>query len=270
MGSAQRSRPAQALRSVAPGGRAFGVDRLRERINSAAGRGGQANGDPGSYRRLAAGREVVWSDLVRVLGIAYAGALTLVVLVWLAARALGRPFSYLSAEPSAALGQAWYAGFLSNVGVLLWTVAASVALLTWWTRRSHADRGANIFLWVGLLTAAELLDDLFLLHDAFYPMLGVPEQVVTAVYGAATVALAGVYRERLGGAGLAAFGLTLALFVGAVSLDGAGHADQFLEDSLKFLGIATWTSYLVVICVRELRASVLGTPCRHDDDDALR
>jgi hypothetical protein len=58
------------------------------------------------------------------------------------------------------------------MGVLLWTVAATACFLAWWTGRRRPPAGSDVVLWAGLLTTAELLDDLFLLHDAVYPMLG--------------------------------------------------------------------------------------------------
>ena len=187
-------------------------------------------------------------------------AVTFVALVWLTAWTLGRPFSYFSREPASALGGAWYAGFLSNMGVLLWTVAATACFLAWWTRRRRPARGDNLLLWAGLLTTAELLDDLFLLHDAFYPMLGIPEQGVFALYGTATLALAVVFRERLAGPGAVAVGFTLVLFGASFVADQAWPGNHLFEDSFKFIGIATWASYFVVLSAAELRSTVEPAP----------
>ncbi len=200
------------------------------------------------------------------MGLVCVVAAAFLALVWLTSVALGRPFGYVSREPATVLGGAWYAGFLSNVGALLWTIAATASLLTWWVQRRRAGAGANLLLWAGLLTAAELLDDLFLLHDAVYPMLGVPEQAVFASYGLATLTLAGVFRERLGRAGVVAVGSTLVLFGASFAVDQAWSGNQLFEDSFKFLGIAVWTSYLVVLSAAELRAE--WAPGREPTDDS--
>jgi hypothetical protein len=184
-------------------------------------------------------------------------AVTFLGVVSLTAATLGRPFSYFSREPASALGGAWYAGFVSNVGILLWAVGATASLLAWWIVRHQPGAGSNLLLWAGILTTGELLDDLFLLHDAVYPMLGVPEQAVVAVYGLATLTLAVVFRDRLGRTGIVAVGFSLALFTASFGFDQAWPGNHLLEDSLKFIGIATWTSYLVALSAAELRGASL-------------
>ncbi len=197
-------------------------------------------------------RQLGRPQFFRLLTSAYVLAVMFVGLVWLTARALGRPFSYFSREPASAVAEAWYAGFLSNVGILLWTVAATASLLAWWSRRGRPETGSNLLLWAGLLTTCELVDDFFLLHDAFYPMLGIPEEAVAAMYGLATVALVVFFRTRLAGPGLVAVGVTLALFAASFGLDQVWSGNHLLEDGLKFLGIVTWTLYFVVLSAAEL------------------
>jgi len=177
----------------------------------------------------------------------------LVGFVWLASRALDRPFGFFTREPASAVGAAWYAGFLSNVGVIVWTVAATASLLAWWSRRGQSGTRTDLLLWAGLLTTVELLDEFFLLHDAFYPMLGIPEKAVAAVYGLATVALGVSFRTQLAGPGLAAVGLTLALFAASFGFDQFWPGNHLLEDGFKFFGIVTWASYFLMVSAAELK-----------------
>lgn len=149
----------------------------------------------------------------------------------------------------------YYYGALSNIGVLLWCSTATGCLLVYAALRAHptAARERRFLLWMGLLTAWLMMDDLFLLHEVVLPdKLGLPSAAVYAVYAATTLAVLLRYRAvvvqsdslLLLVAGCF-FGISvlsdLAADVAHVRFKGRG----FLEDGCKLLGIAGWFSYLV-------------------------
>jgi hypothetical protein len=49
------------------------------------------------------------------------------------------------------------------------------------------------------------------------------------------------------GPGVIAVGFTLALFAASFAVDQAWPGNHLFEDSFKFIGIATWASYFVVL-----------------------
>lgn len=166
------------------------------------------------------------------------------------ARLLDRPVAYLTRDPSAVLrddpcsrSECSYVGFLSNLGVVVWSVGLASCVFV--VAASGHDRRRSPFLYAGGLTAVLLADDLFQLHENASVILPQADLVTLAGYGAGAVALAVAFRR---------FWLRtdVALPVGAVALLAfSGLMDRYLpgnymiEDSAKFLGIVTWSTYLV-------------------------
>lgn len=161
----------------------------------------------------------------------------------------GRSIGYLTRDPAAIGHMEFYAGFLSNVGVVFWCVAATVCLFCGALLSSAHGRPERSFLLAsGLLTALLAMDDLFMLHEAFFPkVLGIPERAVHAAY--ATLVLWYVWRFRA-----IAFAdqgrllmLAMLLLASSMAIDVLG-LDRYvliLEDGFKFVGIATWLVFFV-------------------------
>ncbi|HXV56946.1 MAG TPA: hypothetical protein VD704_03685 [Gaiellaceae bacterium] len=136
----------------------------------------------------------------------------------------------------------YYTGSLSYAGVLLWwsgAVAAALAALV-----LRADPRSVPLAGVALLTAWLALDDLFLLHESFFPRRGIPEHWVVAAYavvGIAYVWLARAFLRRTNWVLL----LTAGGFLAASALaDDRLHAGPW-EDSANFLGIVGWSVFLL-------------------------
>lgn len=142
----------------------------------------------------------------------------------------------------------FYAGALSNVGILLWASAAAVTLFAALMLRKRPPTGARhagMFTCFGLLTSALMLDDLFLLHERAFPIhFGLDERWLFAAYGLLLLALlAGFAREILMTEFLVLFA-AFAFFGGSLFVDVIPVAlpqPHFFEDGSKFLGILCWT-----------------------------
>ena len=101
------------------------------------------------------------------------------------------PVGHLTADPIALADELpVYSGFLSQVGILIWSAAASICFFCakrlWHTR---AERELKRFLVVsGAFTLWLALDDMFLLHETVFPLIGIPQNIVLGSYILLTLA----------------------------------------------------------------------------------
>jgi len=154
------------------------------------------------------------------------------------------------------------AAIVSNIGIMLWSGAAAMALVGWGAlRRDESAREESRFLLaIGVLTALTAIDDQFQLHEGLLPSIGVPQKAYPVAYAVAVLVVLYVYRRvwtRVG----TPFLLVSLLFLGlsAVSdtiADTLGlhvAAESAGEDALKFLGIVFWTAFVATSVVSRLR-----------------
>lgn len=170
------------------------------------------------------------------------------------------PMSNLIRDPAAVLNGRFYDGFVSNVGVLLWCVAAAICLFRGcelWTRRGKD--AACFLLSAGSLTAILLLDDLFMAHEQILPdVFGLPEKAVIATYPLLLCAYLFVNRRPIMRADVFILVLSLGFFAVSTLFDvlvpyhfyntAAGlevNRGVILEEAFKFLGISAWTVFHV-------------------------
>ncbi len=84
-----------------------------------------------------------------------------------------------------------YYGFVSNLGVMMWTLTSAICLFTafvLYALRKHRD----IMMFAaaaGLLTGWLALDDAFMVHEVVFPSFGIPQNMVLVAY----VVLGGLY-----------------------------------------------------------------------------
>jgi hypothetical protein len=178
-----------------------------------------------------------------LLAVYGAGVAVLLAVYWVA-DLRGVRFSHFSGDPVSIANRGrleYYSGALTYVGVLLWWSGAVAGALAALVLRGDPHRGALAAL--AALTAWLALDDLFLLHETFFPRRGIPERWVVVGYAVLGVAYAWLARAFLrrtdwlllltGGGFLAASAIADPLHVG------------IWEDSAKFLGILGWSAFLV-------------------------
>lgn len=146
-------------------------------------------------------------------------------------------------------------GVLSNLGILLWSAAASICAFAAMTLRNARLREPFWFLLCSALLSAYLLfDDFFLFHDVLAPRyLGVDEKLVYAALGTAVCGYLIAFRRVILKTHFAVLLLALGFLGIAVVMDALlepwlrrlGHWEYFFEDGAKWLGIASWCSYYV-------------------------
>ncbi len=149
-------------------------------------------------------------------------------------------------------------GLLSNLGVLMWCVTASVngmaALVLWLNGRR------DILVWClvfGAVTSLILcIDDLFLVHEEVLPYFGVPQPLTVGVYGLITATYLACYRQILICnspllliIALAGFGVSVGM---DLMLKSVNNFVMVSEDGTKLVGIAAWMGFHIVLSARSL------------------
>jgi hypothetical protein len=190
------------------------------------------------------------------MGALYLATAGLLGLVAVAARAVDKPLGYFTREPVEAVSQAGelcsgaecsYAGFVSNVGILIGCAAAVSCFLVAYilrTRYDAAGGSVRFLLAGGALTTLLLADDIFMLHEYVVPeLVGGGEKVFLAAYLAAGSAFLLVYRAQLLRTDLILFAAAIALFATSVAADKLLDHVHLVEDGAKLLGLVTWTAY---------------------------
>jgi hypothetical protein len=176
----------------------------------------------------------------------------------------GINYSGMFKDPIAVLDGHPLSGFISNVGVVAWTIGATVALFCYFIlgRNGYSTPTVKFLKWAGILTSVLLLDDLFMLHETkSTPLPGVPEEVWYVGYLLSISLIFYYFRKLLFKqknillfVSLFLLGLSI---VTDVLLD---HIPIFgiLEDIFKYFGIVSWTLFLVETSVHEFQQFVVS------------
>ncbi len=205
-------------------------------------------------------------DLPRVILAAYLPALLVLglpVSLWLLK---GKPIHYFTQDPAAIAGTPFYYGFLSNVGILLWSAAATVCLFSFLLlrRRSGEGEAAAFALHSGILTLVLALDDLFQFHEAFFPIyLGIDEKLVLGGYAAYTLYFLVRFRNAILDSDFLLLFLAFAFFGASIFADFLPHGSEghyLFEDGAKFFGIVGWTAYFFRTCLARNAAVLPAAP----------
>ncbi|WP_246264627.1 hypothetical protein [Aromatoleum toluvorans] len=160
----------------------------------------------------------------------------------------GVPIHLLTSDVTSIAGVPAYTGFLSQLGIFVWAGAAAICFFCAWLlpARPEAQEARRFLLVSGLLTAVLACDDLFLLHEEFFPSLGIPEKAVFAGYAAFVLGYLVRFRRLILGTDYILLGLAFAAFATSIGLDlvnPAGINPYLYEDSAKFAGIVSWSGY---------------------------
>jgi len=202
------------------------------------------------------------SPLVRLGGfLVLAAAYGLVVAGLVAA---GAPVEEVTPDPSSVTGSSAYVGLGSMIGLMMWAGAAGAALTAAFALRARGRRPEEVrfLLATGALALVAGVDDAALVHEQIAPAwLGIPQVVVLGAYGVIALAWILRFRERLRESDVLLLGLAGACFAVSILIDQV-LVSRVVEDSFKYLGLATFLVYVV----REAHASLVEAP----QEDGLR
>lgn len=162
------------------------------------------------------------------------------------------PLAVAESNPAACCE--FYYGFVSTLGSFLWASSAAVCLLGWLVIRQLPGLTQHkwFFFFGFIFSSALCLDDTFMLHETVIPELGLDEKWGYAILAAISVPYLFSARFLL----VRRSGLMLVAAIGFLAasalIDLTMEARFIYEDSLKFIGIVTWTVFHFSIVIEEL------------------
>jgi hypothetical protein len=167
------------------------------------------------------------------------------------------PPGFMTSDPLQTAKFPWYTGFLSNLGVILWSISIGCAFSSAMILPNNRQI-ANFLIATGTLAIVLVIDDMFRLHDSILPSLfHIPEFVSFFAYGLViAIYLFSFYRIILLDASfLLLAGALLFLGVSIVydMVSPYSSMETFIKDGLKFIGIALWLTYNFVFVARMSR-----------------
>ena len=172
------------------------------------------------------------------------------------------PIVALTSDPLSVAGMPIYLGFLSQIGIFIWAATAAICLFTAFVLTSgksdipHLNR---FLILAGLLTLWLGLDDVFILHEKFFPKIGVPQDLVLGVYAGLALIWTIRFRETIAKTEYVLLGMALAFLGASVAQDifSPEYASLHLfEDGAKLIGLLSWLAYFVRLCFSEVRLNV--------------
>src|SRR5690606_13806023 len=112
------------------------------------------------------------------------GSSLLISIVLLLKAWKGIPTEQLTRDPNAIFDAPLYVGFLSQVGIFIWAATAMICLYSSQLLPPAPPyvETRRYFFMAGCLLLLLGLDDAFLLHEQFFPFIGIPENLVYVMY----------------------------------------------------------------------------------------
>ena len=191
----------------------------------------------------------------------YIPILILVVMIVLVGFQLSIPMADLTRDPSATTGTSPFMGALSSIGVLFWCASVAICLFSFALLQQTGSRGdfSAFFLFGGLISLILLLDDLFLFHEAVFPLyLKIPEKLVFLSYGLIILGYITRFRKLIVKTSFIFLILAFGLFGLSIVIDLLELRISILfEDGSKLFGIASWFGYFAITCFQAVKQITL-------------
>lgn len=232
-------------------------------------------------RDIISDRRFLWSGLLLLPSM-----LALAIASWACVR-FSIPAPVLTRDMTALTNVPLYVSCISNLGLLYWCAASAIsafsALLVQNTERMGTR---HFFIASALLSFILLLDDMFMFHEALFPLyLGIAEKTVFIWYILMTGLYLILFRRIIVASGHALIlGTALTLFTLSALIDQilekelgtlVGHWLFMIEDGFKLLGLSLWLAFYVLISHELItngysKAQSVMTPAQHRRPSARR
>jgi hypothetical protein len=176
------------------------------------------------------------------------------------AKVTGRHVWFFTNDPFVLGRLPFYAGIISNIGVLLWCASASICFFAGMTLGESPEGDINdwkrFLLLSGILTLMLLFDDLFQFHQILYPKyLYVTTAVVYGIYVAFAIWYLCTCRKEIQNTEFPILIFAFCFFALAIFCDASPFLKRgrtAISDVFKFFGIVSWLTYFVRTCFRLL------------------
>jgi hypothetical protein len=155
-----------------------------------------------------------------------------------------------------------YFGLVSNFTIAFWLLGGACACLAAavLARGTGARRESALFLGAfGVWTLWLGFDDAYVVHEEFFPdKVGISQAVVSLIYVIVTAAMIWRFRRQLINADLPLLVCALVVLAASQGVDQflKVGAHNFLEESLKMIGVFAWSGYFALRSASLLRAEL--------------
>lgn len=190
----------------------------------------------------------------------YVPAIILMLIVFVLNFSFDIPIRRFTCDPLAIAQGNPFHGVISNIGVILWSFAASICFFTYLLLKTrNKSHGISEFiLFGGVLSLILLLDDLFMLHERIYPKwCGISEEIVLLLYGVATLCYVVKFRRIIIKTDFIFIVLAAVFFAFSLVIDALPKYlfpwQQGFEDVPKFFGIVSWLGYQFSVCFQAIQ-----------------
>ncbi|MBX0329430.1 hypothetical protein K2Z83_17300 [Oscillochloris sp. ZM17-4] len=149
-----------------------------------------------------------------------------------------------------------YTGFLSNLGLFVWSAAAAIWLLAalLLARVDLRHPLLPFAIGSGLFSTLMLFDDAFMFHELLLPdYLGIPEKAVMLAYILIAMSYVGLNIRHILRSPYILLGMAVGFLGLSMALDEfvrISELETLIEDSLKFAGIVFWCGYAATAAIQ--------------------
>jgi len=192
----------------------------------------------------------------------------ILVVLYLATRVAGISFTDLSRDAAATLDGPWYTGALSNTAVAVLLVGAGIAIFAAGLLPSLESKSRKgLLVGLALVVIVVAADDLFMLHEAVFPLIGISSVMSFALYGVALIAVLWIWRRVIVEStdwillALAALAMGFSVAIDVVleeRLFTLPVSGELIEDPAKILGMV-FMSYYLVATSRQALLDLMGS-----------
>ena len=171
----------------------------------------------------------------------------------------GAPYSFITRDVAYVGGVKYYAGFLSQIGLFIWS--GTIALLLF-SKSVLYTSGKNKSLFdfltaSALITMMLLADDAFQFHEQVLANYGITEKLIYAFYFLTVLGYLLYYFQLILKTNFIYLLLAFGCFAVSILVDQI-EPDFFdyllLEDASKYIGICCWMVYFWIYARKELTA----------------
>lgn len=212
--------------------------------------------------------------LLPIFIMTYGATFVVLCVVGVMAQVTGRHVWFFTNDPFVLGHLPFYAGIISNIGMLLWCSSASICFFTMaalgriFTTVQKDWR--RFLLFSGILTSMLLFDDLLQLHQIFYPKyFHVTTIIIYSIYAFFAIWYLCHFKRQIQKTEFLLLFFALGFFILAIFSDGMPlirRGRTAISDGFKLLGIVSWFSYFSRTCIRLLAMQLSGF--RKEDDNA--
>ncbi len=197
--------------------------------------------------------------LLPTILLAYVPTLAVIGGITIFALSTGKRVWYFTEDPFVIGNLPFYAGILSNLGILFWCAGGVICFFSYAVLAKEESGGnyRRFLFFSGFFTSLFLFDDLFQMHRIFYHKYpNLTNSLVCGFYGLLVFWYLLYFKSQILKTEFLLLSFALIFFAMAVLVDIFSflpRGNTAFSDGLKFFGIVGWFAYFARTCWKVLR-----------------